>query len=141
VGPAVQVGLLAVATGTALLVRRTASDAELFAFGCVAVPLVAPTATDLTLVVALPGLLVALVTEWRRGGRASLVLASLLAVHLGVYSVRLFLRYGPAHLPVADWRSLGVALVWVHPATAGLLAVSGLLGWRLYSGWRAAQSV
>ncbi len=123
-----QVGLLVAAVGTVWLTRRTTSDADPFAFDCVVVPLVAPTATELTLAVALPGLLVALVTEWRRAGRVSVA-------HLGVYTVRPFLRYGPAHAPVLDWRALGVAVVWVHPSTVGLLAVSGLLGRRLLAGW------
>lgn len=130
-----QVGLLVAAVGTVWLTRRTTSDADPFAFDCVVVPLVAPTATELTLAVALPGLLVALVTEWRRAGRVSVVMGSVSVAHLGVYTVRPFLRYGPAHAPVLDWRALGVAVVWVHPSTVGLLAVSGLLGRRLLAGW------
>lgn len=91
----------------------------------VAVPLVAPTANTLTLVLAVPGLVVALVLEYRERGRPALVVASVLAVQSSVYLVRTVGVYGPTKRPELPWQLAATVFV-VQPATVGLLAVFGL---------------
>lgn len=123
--PYLRAGLLAVAFAAALLAARVGADAHAFALGSVAVPLVAPTPNTLTLVLAVPGLLVALALEWREAGIPEVVLGAVLAVHGSVYLVRTVSVYGPGHAPGLPWELAAAALV-VQPATVGLLAVFSL---------------
>jgi len=135
---AIQAALLAVAAVTALLARP--GDEQLaFGMGCVAVPLVAPSADTLTLLVAGPGLLVVFLVEWRRDGRPAVVLAGALAVQTSVYFVRVLVQYGPEYAPGLPWASARTVVV-VQPATVGLLAVFWLCVWRLWTGRLATHS-
>lgn len=131
----------ALAAGAARAVGRgrfgyRSLDDVVFALGVVAVPLVAPAANSLTLAVAVPGLLVALIVEWRRGGRPGLVVLAILLVHANHYVLRLFYLYGPTHAGYLPWKRVGATLLVVQPATLGLLLVFGLLTWRVWSGIR-----
>jgi alpha-1,2-mannosyltransferase len=131
-----QMGLLVltavVAVGAAIAARtgdefaaNRRRDAAVFALGVVAVPLVAP-ATTLTLVVAVPGLLVALLGEWHADGTPELVVVAVLLVQVNVHGLRLLRGYGPRNAPGLPWKALA-DLVVVQPATVGLLLVFGLL--------------
>lgn len=123
--------LLGVAASTALVGGREEQEA-VFALGCVAVPLVARGADTLTLVVALPGLLVAGLREVRADGAPGLVLAGGLGVQTSVYSFRLLVHYGPTHVPVLPWAAMRRIAV-VQPATAGLLCVFALCAARVWT--------
>lgn len=123
------------AVGRGRFGRRSLDDV-VFALGVVAVPLVAPAANSLTLAVAVPGLLVALIVEWRRGGRPGLVVLSILLVHANHYVLRLFYLYGPTHAEYLPWKRAGATLLVLQPATLGLLLVFGLLTWRVWTGIR-----
>lgn len=114
----------------ALLAARTGDDARAFALGSVAIPLVAPTANTLTLVLAVPGLVVALLTEWRERGSPAVVLGSVLAIQWSVYLVRWVGVYGPNQYPALPWAAVERVLL-VQPATVGLFAVFGLCAARI----------
>ncbi|WP_255149679.1 glycosyltransferase family 87 protein [Halorarius halobius] len=117
--------LLGVAVGASAVAARVGADARAFALGAVSIPLVAPGANTLTLVLAGPGLVVALATEWRASGRPGVVLGSILAVQVSVYLVRIVGIYGPMSHPGLPWGLVQHVLV-VQPATLGLLAVFSL---------------
>lgn len=121
---AIQAGLLVVAVILAVL-GAADEQPSVFALGCVTVPLVAPTADTLTLVVAIPGVLVAGLSESRRGGHLSIVFGSSLAILLSVYTVRLVRDYGPTYAPDLPWEAVRTLLV-LQPATIGLLGVFSL---------------
>lgn len=130
VAMALRGGLLGVTVALALLAARVGEDARAFALGSVAIPLVAPTANTLTLVLAVPGLLVALLVEWRERGTPALVLGSVFAIHWSVYLVRWVSVYGPNKQPGLPWGTVERVLL-VQPATVGLLAVFGLCAVRV----------
>ena len=98
--------------------------------GLVFIPLVAPTANTLTLVLAIPGLVVALLLELRAAGRPDVVLGSVFVLHWSVYAVRTVGTYGPNKLPGLPWAAVESVLL-VHPATVALAAVFGLCVWRV----------
>lgn len=104
-----------------------------FAMGCVTVPLVAPSANTLTLVIALPGLIVAGISEFRRNGRPAMVLAGAIGVQSSVYFVRILRQYGPRYVPAVPWDAIR-PVVLLQPGTVGLLAVFGLCVYRVGSG-------
>jgi hypothetical protein len=113
--------VLGVAIAAALLAARLDEAARAFTLGSVAIPLVAPTANTLTLVLAVPGLVVALLLERQEDGRPGVVLASVFAIHWSVYLVRTVGTYGPNNLPGLPWGAVESVLL-VQPATLGLLA-------------------
>lgn len=125
VAPVARGLVLGVAVAAASLAARLGADARAFAIGSVAIPLVTPTANTLTLVLAVPGLVVALLLEAREGGRPAVVLASVFAIHWSVYLARTVYVYGPTKLPGLPWRTVESVFL-VQPATVGLLAVFGL---------------
>ncbi|WP_276259735.1 glycosyltransferase family 87 protein [Haloglomus litoreum] len=127
-----RVGILLTALSTAL--AATADErATAFAMGCVTVPLAAPSADTLTLLVAVPGLLVAGLTESRRHGYPAVVLVGALGVQTSVYAVRVLRHYGPTYIPGMPW-ALVRPFVVLQPGTAGLLAVFGLCVVRVWRG-------
>lgn len=122
--------LLGAAAGLALAATRVGSHARAFVVGTVTIPLVVPTANTLTLVLALPGILVALALEVREAGAPWLPLAALLSLQVSVPLSRTVTWLGPAELPGLPWRAVESVLV-VQPATLGLLAVFWLCGYRV----------
>lgn len=130
VAPVLRGLLLGVAVAGSLLAARVDADGWAFALGSVAIPLVAPTANTLTFVLAVPGLVVALLLEFREQGAPGVVVASVLAIQLSVYLVRTVDVYGPNQHPAVPWH-LAESVLLVQPATVGLLAVFGLCTWRV----------
>lgn len=130
VAPVVRGLFLGIAVAGSLLAARVDADGWAFALGSVAIPLVAPTANTLTLVLAVPGLLVALLLELDADGTPGIVLASVLAIQASVYLVRTVDVYGPNQHPDVPWHLAESGLL-VQPATVGLLAVFGLCTWRV----------
>ena len=130
VAPVVRGLVLGVTVAVALLATRVDEGARAFAVGSVAIPLVAPTANTLTLVLAVPGLVVASLLELRSEGRPDLVLGSVFVLHWSVYAVRTVGEYGPDTLPGLPWAAVESVLL-VHPATVALAVVYGLCVWRV----------
>lgn len=125
-------GVLLVSLSTALAAAE-GERAMAFAMGCVTVPLAAPSADTLTLLVAVPGLLVAGLCEYRRDGYPAVVLAGAIGVQTSVYAVRVLRHYGPAYVPGVPWEAVR-GLVILQPGTVGLLAVFGLCVVRVWRG-------
>ncbi|MFC7175625.1 glycosyltransferase family 87 protein [Halosegnis marinus] len=121
---------LGAALGLSLVAARVGADARAVALGSLAVPLVAPTANTLTLVLALPGLLVALALEAREGGVPWLPALALVGVHGSVPLSRLVVRFGPNGAPALPWGAVERLLV-VQPATVALAAAFWLCGYRI----------
>lgn len=140
-----QVIILLIVTITAIITRvGTVSkrlDMTVFALGIITIPLVAPSATTLTLVIAIPGLLVAGIAEWRAPtGQPSIIIGAVFLIQLSEYGARWLNFYGYWYFPGIAWTDLGSWLYVLQPATLGLLGVFSFLvirAWQLRFGFPA----
>lgn len=125
-------GCLAV-VGLVLAARSEARDAETFALGVAAMPLLAPEAYTYYLTALVPAALVMVSVELDRDGRPALPLVALGLLHVHSFGLRLavwalppLVPFGDAAVPVFDATVVNVVVSLAQPGVWGALLL-GLL--------------
>lgn len=124
---------LSIVIATLALRATDAVDAEVFALGLAAVPLISPKTYAYYLMVLLPAATVLFVREYHREGYPGLALLGLVLATLHSYGLKLLVDLGPALGGMQDaWNAL---LPFLQP---GLWANVLLVG---FAAWRVSQHV